>query len=440
MMTKNDKKTIFGWCMYDWANSAYITTVGIAILPHYFSKVIMGENGVKIGNTVFSATSLWAYMVSGAAFFVFLFAPVLGAISDFSSAKKKFLMFFAYMGSLSALLLYFCQSGDVSKTVIIFMISQIGFVGANIFYDAFLPQIASEDRLDWVSGKGFFFGYVGGGLQFAISLGLVAGHEMIGINQGLAARIAMTMAGLWWAGFSLLTVKHLREAEAVEQMPAAYRGKPKLIAYTAIGLTRIFATARKVRRFKHLLLFLVAFMIYNDGIQTVINMATIYGTEELGFSTTVLMLTLLIIQMVAAVGVLVFSKLASRIGTKRAVMLSLVLWSGVVTYAYFLQTATEFFLLGVVVGIVLGGSQALSRSFYGSMIPEESSAEFYGFYSVFNKFSSIWGPLAFGLIRQITGSARLSIISLMIFFIVGLILLCFVNEEKAREAKLSGIS
>jgi UMF1 family MFS transporter len=244
-MTKNDKKTIFGWCMYDWANSAYITTVVVAILPNYFSKVIVGEKDVTIGNTVFSATSLWAYMVSGAAFFVFLFAPVLGAISDFSVAKKKFLMFFAYMGSLSALLLYFCQSGDVRKTVIIFMISQIGFVGANIFYDAFLPQIASEDKLDWVSGKGFFFGYVGGGLQFAISLGLVAGHEMIGINQGLAARIAMTMAGLWWAGFSLLTVKYLREGEAVEQMPAAYRGKPKLIAYTAIGLTRIFATAKK---------------------------------------------------------------------------------------------------------------------------------------------------------------------------------------------------
>lgn len=426
--------------MYDWANSAYITTVVAAILPNYFGKVIVGDKGVKIGNTVFSATALWGFMVSGAAFFVFLFAPILGAISDFSAAKKKFLMFFAYMGSLSALLLYFCQSGDVWQTIIIFMISQIGFVGANIFYDAFLPQIASEDRLDWVSGKGFFFGYVGGGLQFAISLGLVAGHGMIGIDQALAARIAMAMASLWWAGFSLLPLKHLRESEAAEQMSEVYRGKPKLIAYMAVGLTRIFATAKKVGHFKHLLLFLIAFMIYNDGIQTVINMATIYGTDELGFSTTVLMVTLLIIQMVAAVGALVFGKVAGRIGTKRAVMLSLVLWSGVVTYAYFLQTATEFFLLGVVVGIVLGGSQALSRSFYGSMIPEESSAEFYGFYSVFNKFSSIWGPLAFGLIRQITGSARLSIISLMIFFIVGLILLCFVNEDKAREAKLPSIS
>ncbi|MCZ6681293.1 MAG: MFS transporter, partial [Candidatus Poribacteria bacterium] len=191
-------------------------------------------------------------------------------------------------------------------------------------------------------------------------------------------------------------------------------------------------------RFKHLLLFLVAYMIYNDCIQTVINMATIYGTEELGLSATVLMVTLLIIQIIAAAGALLFSKLASRIGTKHAVMLSLCLWSGVVTYAYFLHTATEYFILGIVVGIVLGGSQALSRSLYGSMVPENASAGFYGFYSVFSKFSAIWGPLAFAVIRQVTGTSRKAIISLMIFFVVGLILLYFVDEEKARSAKLSG--
>ena len=179
-------------------------------------------------------------------------------------------------------------------------------------------------------------------------------------------------------------------------------------------------------------------MIYNDGIQTVILMATIYGREELGLSVTILMVTVLIIQIIAAGGALLFSKLASKIGAKRAVMLTLILWSGVVTYAYFMHTATEFFILGVIVGIVLGGSQALSRSFYASMVPEEASAEFYGFYSVFSKFSAIWGPLAFAVIRQVTGTARLSIISLMVFFIVGLVLLHFVDEEKAREAKLSG--
>ena len=429
---------IFGWCMYDWANSAYATTVVAGVLPIYFATAIVGEGGVQIGGTVVSADALWGYLVSASALFVFLFAPVLGAISDFSSSKKKFLIAFAYMGSICATLLYFCQSGDVWRTATLFLIAQIGYVGANVFYDAFLPQIASEDKIDWVSSKGFSYGYIGGGSQFAITLGLVAGGGIIGIGQGLAARIGLGMAGLWWAGFTLFTLKKLKEAGAIEEMPEKYQSQPKIVAYTAIGITRTFATIKKVRRFKHLLLFLIAFMIYNDGVQTVISMATIYGTEELGFAATILMVTLLMIQIIAAGGALLFGRIASKIGAKRALMLALLLWSGVVTYAYFLHTVAEFFILGVVVGIVLGGSQALSRSFYGAMIPEEASAEFYGFYSVFSKFSAIWGPLVFAIIRQITGTPRLAIISLMVFFIVGLILLAFVDEEKAKEAKNSG--
>ena len=429
---------LFGWCMYDWANSAYVTTVVAGVLPIYFADWIVGEGGVQIGNTLVSADALWAYLASASAMFVFLFAPVLGTISDFSSSKKKFLIAFAYMGSISATLLYFCQPGDIWKTVTLFLVAQIGYVAANVFYDAFLPQIAPEDKIDWVSSKGFSYGYIGGGLQFAITLGLVAGGEIIGVGQGLAARIGLGMAGLWWAGFTIFTLKNLKEAGAIEAMPEKYQSQPKIIAYAAIGITRTLATIKKVRRFKHLLLFLIAFMIYNDGIQTVIKMATIYGKEELKFSTTVLMVTLLMIQIIAAGCALLFGRIASKIGAKRALMLTLLLWSGVVTYAYFLHTVTEFFILGIVVGIVLSGSQALSRSFYGAMIPKEASAEFYGFYSVFSKFSAIWGPLVFALIRQITGTARLAIISLMVFFIVGLILLAFVDEEKAKEAKRSG--
>lgn len=434
-MVKNDKKTIFGWCMYDWANSAYITTVVAALLPNYFARVIVGEKGVQIGNTTVSATALWGAMASVAALFVFLCAPVLGAISDFSSAKKKFLISFAYTGSVAAIFLYFCGSGDVWMTVLFFLISRIGFVGANVFYDGFLPQIASEDKMDWVSGKGFSYGYVGGGLQFAMALGLVAGHDAIGISTSLAARIGIAMAGVWWAGFTLLTLKHLKESGASEEIPEQYKSTSKFFAYACIGITRIQGTLRKVRRFKHLLLFLIAFMIYNDGIQTVISMATIYGTEELGLSATVLMLTLLVTQIIAAGGALLFGRLADKIGTKNAVMLSLIFWSCAVTYGYFLRTATEYFILGASAGIFMGGSQALSRSLYGSMIPEHSSAEFYGFYSVFSKFSAIWGPLAFSAIRQFTGTARLSILSLMVFFIVGLILLWFVDVEKAQAAR-----
>ena len=434
---KNDKKTIFGWCMYDWANSAYITTAAVALLPNYFARAVVGEDGINLFGLNVSATTLWGFMLGTAAFLVFLFAPVLGAIADFSSAKKRFLMGFAYMGSFFATMLYFCESGNVGLTVLLFICSQVCFVAANVFYDAFLPQIASEDKLDAVSARGYAFGYVGGSLQFAVALGLVAMHEAVGISITMAARIGMAMTGIWWAGWTLLTMKYLKEVKTPYELPEAYRNQPKVLAYLALGIRRTISTAKRVGRFKHLTLFLIAYMIYNDGIHTVTSMATIYGTEELKLPTTALMVTLLLVQVVAIGGALIFSRLASRIGAKRSVMFALVLWSGVVTYGYFIHTTTEFFVLGMIVGIVLGGTQALSRSLYGSMIPEGASAEFYGFYSVFSKFSSIWGPVTFGLIRQITGSARLAIISLMIFFIVGLILLGFVDEEKARADKLA---
>ena len=421
--------------MYDWANSAYITTAAVAILPDYFARVVVGETGVDILGMNMSATALWGFMLGGAAFMVFLFAPVLGAIADFSSAKKKFLVSFAYMGSLFAMLLYFSESGNVGLTILLFLGSQVCFVGGNVFYDAFLPQIASEDKMDTVSARGYAFGYVGGSLQFAIALGLIAMHETVGISLTMAARIGMAMTGIWWAGWTLLTLKYLKEVKTPYELPEKYRNQPKTLAYLTVGISRTIATAKKVGRFKHLTLFLIAYMIYNDGIHTVTSMATIYGTEELKLSTTALMVTLLLVQVVAIGGALIFSQLAGRIGARRSVMFALVLWSGVVTYGYFIHTATEFFILGIVVGIVLGGTQALSRSFYGAMIPEEASAEFYGFYSVFSKFSSIWGPITFGVIKQVTGSARLAIISLMVFFIVGLVLLGFVNEAKAKADK-----
>ena len=463
---KNDKKIIFGWCMYDWANSAYGTTVVAALLQNYFALVVVGKAGVSIAGQTFSAIALWGYMLSASALVVFFCAPVLGAIADFSAAKKKFLIGFAYTGSLFATLLYFCTAGDVWLTVLLFVGSQVCFVAANVFYDAFLPQIATPDRLDAVSSRGYAFGYVGGGLQFAIALALIARHDVIGISESMAARIGIGMAGIWWAGWTLFTVKFLKEsrrgelsdggasepgglsyqeAEASRPGGLSYREKGEGTGnaelrwhdYLKIGINRTLATAKKVRRFKHLTLFLIAYLVYNDGIHTVSTMATIYGTQELNLSTTVLMVTLLAVQIIAIGGALVFSRIANLLGTKRTVMLTLLLWSGVVTYAYFTRTATEFFLLGAVVGLVLGGSQALSRSFYGAMIPEEASAEFYGFYSVFSKFSATFGPLTFSFIAQVTGNARLSIISLMVFFVVGLVLLGFVDEEKAKVDRLA---
>ncbi len=421
--------------MYDWANSAYITTVAVGVLPTYFASVVVGPEGLRIGGSVYSATTLWAFVIGFASFITFLIAPVLGAISDFSASKKRFLLTFAYAGALFTLLLYFCGSGDVYLTLVLFLLAQVGYIGANVFYDAFISEIATDDTMDAVSGKGYAYGYVGGGLQFAFSLVLIAGSGWIGISQTTAARIAILTAAVWWAGFSLFTARYLHEARKAAPVPPGYGPKLRIIDYISIGLSRTITTTRKIGQFPHLVLFLVAFMLYNDGIQTVLDMATIYGTEELNLSTTTLLVTLLVIQIIATVGALVFSRIAARIGSKRAIMITLALWSGVVIYAYFIQTAAEYFALGVVVGIVLGGSQALSRSFYGSMVPEEASAEFFGFYTVFSRFSAIWGPLTFAVIRQWAGSSRLAIVSLIFFFVAGLVLLAFVNEKKAREAK-----
>ncbi|MGH7790947.1 MAG: MFS transporter [Thermodesulfobacteriota bacterium] len=435
---KNDPKTVFGWCMYDWANSAYITTVAVGLLPVYFASVIVGPDGVTIGGTTYGATALWGFVVGFAALITFLLAPILGAVADFTSTKKRFLLIFAYIGSLFTLLLYFSKAGDVWSTLFFFLVAQVCFIAANVFYDAFLPQITTEDKMDIVSGKGFSYGYVGGGLQLALAFGLVAAHDKFGISQTQAVRIGILGAGLWWAGFTLLTARNLVEAAPPSTLSGQYENHwfPPA-AYVSAGVSRLVTTTRHVRKFRHLVLFLFSYMLYNDGIQTVINMATIYGKEELKLSTTALLVTLLIIQIVASVGSIIFSRFAGIIGTKRAIITTLVLWSLIVIYAFFIRTTAQFFAVGVVVGIVLGGSQALSRSFYGSMIPEKASAEFYGFYTVFSKLSSIWGPFLFAFIHQMTGSARNSILSIVLFFIVGLVLLYLVDEEKAREARNS---
>lgn len=431
---RGDRRVIFGWAMYDWANSAYVTTIAVAILPIYFAGVVVPPGGWEIRGTVYAAETLWGFMISAAAFFVFAAAPTLGAIADFCSAKKRFLTAFCYLGVASAAFIPFCGKGDVWWTMGLFVLSQIGFVGANVFYDAFLPQIASEQDQDRISSKGFAYGYIGGGIHFALSLALLAGHTKIGISEALAARLAMLTAALWWGGFALVTLFFLREPSRLSPLPQGFRRTPFGLGYVPLGLTRVWMTMCKVRQLRHLILFLFAFLLYNEGIQTVIQMATMYGKQELRLSSTALMVTLLLVQAVAFFGALLFAWISERIGTKRGVIVSLVGWAFVVTYAYFIHTALDYFVLGGVIGLVMGGSQAISRSLYSSMIPEGASAEFFGFYSIVSKFSAVWGPFIFALIRHWTGSSRNAILFLVVFFVFGILLLSLVNEKKAREA------
>jgi UMF1 family MFS transporter len=433
-LEKNDPATVFGWCMYDWANSAYITTA-VGLLPIYFASVIVGEHGAVFFGRTYRPDTLWGFAVGLAGAISFVCAPVMGAIADFSASKKKFLTAFGYSGALFCILLYFTHSGDVIKTLLFFLLSQVGFVNGNVFYDAFLPHVASEEKMNDVSGKGYAYGYVGGGLQFAIALALVSLHDKLGLSSQLAARIGIATAGIWWAGFTVYCMRFLREAPSSAELPIEIRNYPRTLAFLSLGISRTWRTARRAFQFRHLIIFLLAYMTYNEGIQTVINMATIYGSNELHLPASALMLTLLIIQFVAIFGSLGFSKLADRFGTRKAITFGLLIWSGVVIYAYFIHTTTEFFALGMIVGLTLGGTQALSRSYYGSMIPEDSSAEFFGFYTVFSKFSAIWGPWAFAAITYFSHSARTAIVSLIAFFIVGLTLLLCVDETKARAAR-----
>jgi UMF1 family MFS transporter len=330
------------------------------------------------------------------------------------------------------LLIAFVPDGQVPLFLIIVVVSQFGFVAANVFYDGFLPEIATDDTIDQVSSKGFALGYLGGGLYllFALILILFSSDDPGAmLSETLAARIAIFGSGIWWMGFSLVSLARL---------PADGTGGAKrhLREYASIGFSRTMETTKKLREFPQLLMFVVAFIIYNSGIGTVIAISGPYAEDTLGLELETIALAFLIVQFIAVGGAFMLGALANRIGPQRSVLITLVVWIGVAVMAYFLPegSATGFLALAAVIGFVLGGVQALSRSLYGTMIPEEASAEFFGFYSVFSKLSGI-GPLVFGLVSATTGSGRAAILSIALFFIVGLILLARVDVEEARASR-----
>lgn len=495
-VTKNDPRTIFGWAMYDWANSAYSTVVAGAVLPAYFASEVVGDEGY-LGR---SGETLWALVVGLGTLLLFLAMPVLGAIADFSAAKLRFLRVFAYGGALFTTALVAATSGNVLLTLGIFVLAQAGFVGANVFYDGFLPDISTPDTIDKVSSRGFAIGYVGGGLYLLL---VILGIQLAA-DEALAARLGIAGTGLWWAGFAWFAFTRLKESGEAEPLPAELAVPRALVSgigvltvvlfggiasllftltqvedavwfdlllgvfmivligtvvsialrmnrpatrvviarrpfakMAGIGFMRTFATAVKLGDFPHLLLFVVAFMLYNDGVQTTINVSAAYATDTLDLSIDVVAATFLVVQFVAFGGALLFGWLSNRLDIRRALQLNLVVWVGLAVIAYFLPRgqALPFILTGVVIGVVLGGVQALSRSLYGSMIPEEASAEFYGFYSVFSKFSAVWGPLIFAIVSSTTGSGRPAILSLVIFFALGLVLFSRVDIAEARRSK-----
>jgi MFS transporter, UMF1 family len=434
---KNDKRTIFGWAMYDWANSAYATAIAGAILPAFFADEIVAEAGYDVFGVNLSGQAMWGIVTGGGAFLLFLVMPILGAIADFSATKRAFMMRFAVIGAVFTMALGFMNTGMVLPTLALFLLAQISFVAANVFYDGFLPDISTDATIDRVSSKGFALGYMGGGIQLVLASAVILLHESLGISENAAVQIGIGSAGIWWLAFGLFSFTRIPETGTATPLPAEYAGKNSIAAYTSIGFRRTIATAKKLLGFKQMLLFIIAFMLYNDGVQTTIAMTSVYASDTLNLEIETILVAFLIVQFIAFFGALAFGVIADRVGAKRGIMITLVVWSAVAIGAYFLPEgeAMPFWILATVVGFILGGVQALSRSLYGSMIPEEASAEFYGFYSVFAKFSAIWGPLIFAVISTVTDSGRPAILSIIVFFILGMILLSKVDIEEARASR-----
>ena len=415
--------------MYDWANSAFATSILAALLPVYFASLVP-EGGITLrwgpARLTTSASGLWAYTISFSLLVTALSAPILGALADFSRSKKRFLGVFTYTGAFFSLLLYFVQPGDWLLCLVLFMVANIGFAGSMPFYNAFLPQVADGREMDWVSGKGYAFGYLGGGLLLALHVLVITYHDVFGIpDRGLSIRVSLASVGIWWGIFAVPLFLWVPEPRMVKNPSGG-------VSYLGYGFRRFFKTLKCFRNYRDLLWFLVAFLIYNDGIQTVIVMAAIFGRTALGLDTGTLIGTLLMTQLIALPGALLFARVARHIQAKGAIMATLVLWIGIVTYAYFLRSALEFCILGGLVGLVLGGSQAISRSLYGQLIPKTRPAEFFGFFTISGKFASIFGPLVFGLMTDVSENPRHAIISVVLFFVVGIVVLTQVDVGRGR--------
>ncbi len=421
------KQSWFGWCMYDWANSAFATVILSAVLPVYFVSLVP-EEGARITllgfSRTFRAAALWGYAVSLSMLMVALSSPYLGSLADRLNLHRRFLLAYCLLGILATSFLFFATPGKYLLAAFLFILANIGFAGGNVFYNAFLPKLAANHELDRLSSRGFAYGYIGGGLALLLVFAMIQGYSYLGFaDKGIASRAGFLLTGIWWFVFAVPTYLYVRVPAGPIMVGSLHRG--------IRGYFRIFA---EIRKHPALLLFLLAFLFYNDGIQTIIVVAAIFAREELGLSQGTILSCFLMIQFVAMPGTLLFGRLAEVYGAKRSLYLALFLFVLVTIYAYFMNQAWEFWLLGFVIAIILGGSQAVSRSFFSSLIPEGKHAEFFGFYAISAKFASVFGPFLFALIIDITGSARISILALTFFFVAGMLLLTGVKPEHAKPA------
>jgi UMF1 family MFS transporter len=435
-MPANDRREIFGWAMYDWANSGFQATVLTVMAGPYLTALAradVGENGVIFGLGPFlvTAKSLFPFCIGLSVFLQVFLLPVLGAIADYTNLKKRLMALFCYMGSAATCLLYFIVGDRYLAGGLLLIGANLCFGASLVLYNAFLNDIATPDQRDKVSSRGYALGYLGGGVLLLANLALLQAAGRLGISDGLAVRISLCSAGFWWGGFSIMTFRRLPTGSAAVVPPG---GGSVLTA----GVKELLASFRALGHLRQTRRYLLAYMLFNDGIQTVIGMASLFLSQELFVARglpenqSFLVGLILMIQFVAFFGAHLFERIAAFIGTKRAILLSLVIWTVTIVYAYgWLQTTAQAWVMGAVIATVLGGSQALSRSLFSQMIPAGREASFFGLYEISERGTSWIGPILFGMVAAATNSYRQAILSLIVLFFAGAIGLLLTDTDRA---------
>ncbi|WMJ74827.1 MFS transporter [Cytophagaceae bacterium ABcell3] len=435
MIQKNNKKVMNAWCMYDWANSVFALTITTAIFPVYFNLVAKGEDGspyIPFLGTVKHSSVVFTWSVSIAFLIIAFLSPILSGIADSGGRKKAFMKFFVYLGSVSCALLFFFDSHTINLGIVCFILGAVGFAGSIVFYNAYLPEIATPDRHDRLSAKGFSMGYIGSVILLILNILMLEMPHWFGMAAGttLPARISFLSVGAWWLLFSFYSFYYL---------PADDKTKKVNLDQINKGFKEINSVFKSLKRYPMLMLFLAAFFFYSMGFQTIMYLASIFGADELKLPQTGLIVTILIIQLVAIGGAYMFAAMSERIGNIMTLFYALILCVGICVAAWFIQTDVQFYALAVLVGLVMGGLQSLSRSTYSKMLPEtKDTASYFSFYEFTEKTGIVLGTAVFAVVTDVTGSMRNSILALLLFFFAGLYFLWRVrrvSKSKVGEVR-----